>query len=106
MRDLLGVKTHRGLSFSDWAARALFALPTSSKEQNTPTEASFDLYGDDNGPGSEPPPQDRLRLVSAVTPSRRRSPAAVGKPSSACFSAAIVTGRWAGPNNQRILRDA
>ena len=27
--------------------------PLCTREQNTPTKASFDLYGDDNGPGSE-----------------------------------------------------
>ena len=35
-------------------------LPT--REQHTPHEAYFDLYGDDNGPGPEPPPQDRICL--------------------------------------------
>ncbi|EJK48348.1 hypothetical protein THAOC_32865 [Thalassiosira oceanica] len=44
-------------------------------------EAPFGRADDDNGPGSEPPPHDRLRYVSAFMPSRRRSPAAVGKPS-------------------------
>ena len=76
-----------GLSFSDWAAGDLLA----SKEQNTTcrrAEASFDLYGDDNGPGSEPPPQDRIRYALTVTPSRRWPPSGVvvGKPSFACLT--------------------
>ena len=75
-------------------------------DQKTQTEVSFDLYSDDNGPGPKPPPQDCIRLVSAVTPSRRRSPAAVGKPSFACFSADSLLVCWAGHNNQRIFRDA
>ena len=75
-------------------------------DQKHRPEVSFDLHRDDNGPGSEPPSQDRLRLVSAVTPSRRWPSAAVGKPSSACFSADSLSVGWAGPNNQRILRDA
>ena len=54
-------------------------------------EASFDLYDDDNGPGSELPPQDRIGYVLAVTPSRRRSPAAVGKRSFALLSSYRTT---------------
>ncbi|EJK55944.1 hypothetical protein THAOC_24256 [Thalassiosira oceanica] len=34
----------------------------------------------DNGPGSEPPPHGRFRYVSTFVTSRRRPPAAVGKP--------------------------
>ena len=44
-------------------------------------EAPFGPDGDDNEPGSEPPPHDRFHYVSTFTPSRRRSQAAVGKPS-------------------------
>ena len=44
---------------------------------------------------------DRLCLVSAVTPSHRRSPMAVGKPSFACFSPAIVTVGCVGPTIQQ-----
>ncbi|EJK55511.1 hypothetical protein THAOC_24755 [Thalassiosira oceanica] len=44
-------------------------------------EAASGPDGDDNEPGSEPPPHDRFRYVSTFTPSRRRSQAAVGKPS-------------------------
>ena len=75
----------------------------SENTQKHRPEVSFDLYDDDDGPGSEPPPQDRLRLVSVVTPSHRRSPAAVGKPSFFCFSAAIVTSRLCRPNNPADL---
>ena len=39
-----------GVPFSNWAARVLLVA---SKEQNTPTEASFGLYDEDNGPGSD-----------------------------------------------------
>ncbi|EJK45372.1 hypothetical protein THAOC_36016 [Thalassiosira oceanica] len=39
------------------------------------------LVGDDNWPGSEPPPRNRIGIATAFVPSRRRSPAAVGKPS-------------------------
>ncbi|EJK48996.1 hypothetical protein THAOC_32165, partial [Thalassiosira oceanica] len=44
-------------------------------------EAPFGRADDDNGPGSEPPPHDHKRYVSTFITSRRRSPAAVGKPS-------------------------
>ncbi|EJK50051.1 hypothetical protein THAOC_31019, partial [Thalassiosira oceanica] len=44
-------------------------------------EAPFGLVGDDNGPGSEPPPRNRIGIATAFVPSRRRSPAAPGKPS-------------------------
>ena len=43
-------------------------------------EASFNLYDDYNGPGSELPPQDRICSMPW------RSPAAVGKPSFTCCS--------------------
>ena len=96
-----------GLPFFDWAARDLFALPTlHARNKTRRAEASFNLYDDDNGPGSEPPPQDRLRLVSAVTPSRRRSPAAVGKPSLACFYGPRATCcRCAGPAKRPLAFD-
>ncbi|EJK57635.1 hypothetical protein THAOC_22299, partial [Thalassiosira oceanica] len=41
--------------------------------------------GDDNGPGSEPPPHGRFRYVSTFVTSCRRPPAAVGKPSFTYF---------------------
>ncbi|EJK68627.1 hypothetical protein THAOC_10174 [Thalassiosira oceanica] len=44
-------------------------------------EAPFGRADDDNGPGSEPPPHDHKRYVSTFITGRRRSPAAVGKPS-------------------------
>ncbi|EJK57742.1 hypothetical protein THAOC_22183, partial [Thalassiosira oceanica] len=39
-------------------------------------EAPFGPAGDDNGPGSEPPPRDRTGIATAFVPSRRWSPAA------------------------------
>ncbi|EJK57778.1 hypothetical protein THAOC_22147, partial [Thalassiosira oceanica] len=36
-------------------------------------EAPFGRADDDYGPGSEPPPHDRLRYVSTFMPSRRRA---------------------------------
>ncbi|EJK66492.1 hypothetical protein THAOC_12586 [Thalassiosira oceanica] len=51
-----------------------------------PTDAPFGLVGDDNGPGSEPTPQDRIGLFMAVMLSRQRPPAALGKPSFPYFT--------------------
>ncbi|EJK45903.1 hypothetical protein THAOC_35461, partial [Thalassiosira oceanica] len=48
-------------------------------------EAPFGPAGDDNGRRYEPPPQDRIGLVTAFMPSRRRLPAAPGKPSFPYF---------------------
>ncbi|EJK64921.1 hypothetical protein THAOC_14290, partial [Thalassiosira oceanica] len=48
-------------------------------------EAAPGPDGDDNGPGSEPPPHGRFRYVSTFVTSRRRPPAAVGKPSFTYF---------------------
>ncbi|EJK63843.1 hypothetical protein THAOC_15481 [Thalassiosira oceanica] len=48
-------------------------------------EAASGPDGDDNGPGSEPPPHCRFRYVSTFVTSRRRPPAAVGKPSFTYF---------------------
>ncbi|EJK53639.1 hypothetical protein THAOC_26877 [Thalassiosira oceanica] len=48
-------------------------------------EAAPGPDGDDNGPGSEPPPHGRFRYVSKFVTSRRRPPAAVGKPSFTYF---------------------
>ncbi|EJK72829.1 hypothetical protein THAOC_05600, partial [Thalassiosira oceanica] len=53
-------------------------------------DAPFGRADDDNGPGSEPPPQDRIGLFIAVMPSPRRPPAAVGKPSFPYFKAATI----------------
>ncbi|EJK55724.1 hypothetical protein THAOC_24513 [Thalassiosira oceanica] len=47
--------------------------------------STFGPVGDDNGPGSEPPPHDRLRYVSTFMSNRRRPPAAVGKLSITYF---------------------
>ncbi|EJK77565.1 hypothetical protein THAOC_00595, partial [Thalassiosira oceanica] len=50
-------------------------------------EAPFAPFGDDNGPGSEPPPRNRIGIAMALMPSRRRSPAARGKQSFPYFKA-------------------
>ena len=66
---------------------ALLAVTNYNTNKTRLAEASFGLIGDDNGPGSEPPPQDRGALVSTFMTSRRRSPAAPGKPSITYFKA-------------------
>ncbi|EJK69059.1 hypothetical protein THAOC_09722, partial [Thalassiosira oceanica] len=48
-------------------------------------EAPFGPAGDGNGRRYEPPPRDRIGLVTAFMPSRRRLPAAPGKPSFPYF---------------------
>ena len=72
-----------------WTPSASFAVESSLSynmiEQTTRAEAASGPDGDDNGPGSEPPPHNRFRYVSTFVTSRRRPPAAVGKPSFACF---------------------
>ncbi|EJK53970.1 hypothetical protein THAOC_26491, partial [Thalassiosira oceanica] len=50
-------------------------------------EAPFGPSGDDNGPGLEPPPRNRIGIVTAFMPCRRRSPAAPGKPIFPYFKA-------------------
>ncbi|EJK77659.1 hypothetical protein THAOC_00491 [Thalassiosira oceanica] len=56
--------------------------PTSFHTNKTRlAEAPFGYIGDDNGPGSEPLPRNRIGIATAFVPSRRRSPAAAGKPS-------------------------
>ncbi|EJK52581.1 hypothetical protein THAOC_28123, partial [Thalassiosira oceanica] len=60
---------------------------TSSSGKQPRADAPFDRADDDNGPGSAPPPQDRIVLFMAVMPSPRRPPAAVGKPSFPYFKA-------------------
>lgn len=73
-----------------WTPSASFAVESSLSynmiEQTTRAEAASGPDGDDNGPGSEPPPHNRFRCVLTFVTSRRRPPAAVGKPSFACFS--------------------
>ena len=55
--------------------------PTSYHTNKTRlAEAPFGRTDNDNGPRSKPPPHDRKRYVSTFITSRRRSPAAVGKP--------------------------
>ena len=72
-----------------WTPSASFAVESSLSynmiEQTTRAEAASGPDGDDTGPGSEPPPHNRFRCVSTFVTSRRRPPAAVGKPSFACF---------------------
>ena len=59
------------------AGRPAFSL--ASKGQNTPRrEASFDLYDDDNGPGSELLQQDRIYYALVVT---HRSAGGLRRPS-------------------------
>ncbi|EJK52101.1 hypothetical protein THAOC_28665, partial [Thalassiosira oceanica] len=50
-------------------------------------EAPSGPFGDDNWPGSEPPPRNRIGIAMAFMPSRRRSPAARGKQSFPYFKA-------------------
>ena len=58
-----------------------------SKEQNFTKHTalmplSIDLYDNDNRPGSKPRPQGRIRYAAlGVTPSRRQSLTAIGRPS-------------------------
>ncbi|EJK61654.1 hypothetical protein THAOC_17816, partial [Thalassiosira oceanica] len=63
---------------------AIRLAPASPAKQHR-AEAAPGPDGDDNGPGSEPPPHGRFRYVSTFVTSRRRPPAAVGKPSFAYF---------------------
>ncbi|EJK62605.1 hypothetical protein THAOC_16772, partial [Thalassiosira oceanica] len=68
-------------------------------------DAPFGLVGDDNGPGSEPPPQDRIGLFMAVMPSRQRPPAAVGKPSFPYFNADYLPDDVCRPRRPTIFLD-
>ncbi|EJK73915.1 hypothetical protein THAOC_04440 [Thalassiosira oceanica] len=61
-------------------------LLVSSQNRACLAQDPVGLVGDDNGPGSRQPPHDSVRWVQTFKPSRRRSPAAVEKPSFACFS--------------------
>ncbi|EJK50318.1 hypothetical protein THAOC_30733 [Thalassiosira oceanica] len=73
------------IPFRRWAFFFLggrLALSSYHTNKTRLAEAPFGPFGDDNGPGSEPPPRNRLRYVETFMPSRRGSPAAVGKP---CF---------------------
>ena len=71
----------------EWPFRAFFFLTapltiTSYHTNKTSlAEAPFGPGGDDNGPGSEPPPRNRIGIATAIVPSRRRPPADPGKPS-------------------------
>ncbi|EJK73135.1 hypothetical protein THAOC_05259 [Thalassiosira oceanica] len=50
-----------GLLRHPYAVESL--LSNNMIEQTTPAEAASGPDGDDNGPGSEPPPRDRFRYV-------------------------------------------
>ncbi|EJK66912.1 hypothetical protein THAOC_12117, partial [Thalassiosira oceanica] len=68
-------------------------------------EAAPGPDGDDNGPGSEPPPHDRFRYVSTFVTSRRRPPAAVGKPSFTYFPVDCLPDDVWRPDEPTDLRD-
>ncbi|EJK56546.1 hypothetical protein THAOC_23546 [Thalassiosira oceanica] len=68
-------------------------------------EAAPGPDGDDNGPGSEPPPHGRFRYVSTFVTSRRRSPAAVGKPSFTYFPVDCLPHDVWRPDEPTDLRD-
>ncbi|EJK59959.1 hypothetical protein THAOC_19766 [Thalassiosira oceanica] len=81
---------------ADWAGRrsggfffltVLLAITSYHTNKTRLAEAPFGLVGDDKGPGSEPPPRNRIGITTAFMPSRRRSPAAPGKPSFPYFKA-------------------
>ncbi|EJK73226.1 hypothetical protein THAOC_05155, partial [Thalassiosira oceanica] len=68
-------------------------------------EAPFGRADDDNGPGSEPPPHDRKRYVSTFMLSRRRPPAAVGKPSFPRFKVDCLPHDVLRPDEPTDLRE-
>ncbi|EJK61439.1 hypothetical protein THAOC_18074, partial [Thalassiosira oceanica] len=68
-------------------------------------EAAPGPDGDDNGPGSEPPPHGRFRYVSTFVTSRRRPPAAVGKPSFAYFPVDYLPDDVCRPDEPTDLRE-
>ncbi|EJK76140.1 hypothetical protein THAOC_02114 [Thalassiosira oceanica] len=80
---------------SAWRARiggfffltALLAVTSYHTNKTLLVEAPFGPFGDDNGPGLEPPPRNRIGIATAFMPSRRRSPTAPGKPSFPYFKA-------------------
>ena len=59
---------------------ALLAITSYDTNKTRLDEAPFGRPDDDNGPGSEPPQRNRFGIATAFMPSRRRSPAAPGKP--------------------------
>ncbi|EJK77227.1 hypothetical protein THAOC_00953, partial [Thalassiosira oceanica] len=73
-----------GLSFPECGRLVLSSHHTNKTRL---AEAPFGPFGDDNGPGSEPPPRNRIGIAMAFMPSRRRSPAAHGKQSFPYFKA-------------------
>ena len=94
----------RGLFFPEWAARALLTTYDYTDKTHI-AEAPLGLKSDDNGPGSEPPPHDRFRYVQSSMPSRRRPPAAVGKPPFAYFSVDYLSDYVWRPDEPLDLRD-
>ncbi|EJK77110.1 hypothetical protein THAOC_01080 [Thalassiosira oceanica] len=64
----------RGLFF----LTAPLAITSYHTNKTRLAEAPFGLVGDDNGPGLEPPPRNRIGIATAFVPSRRRSPAVSG----------------------------
>ena len=81
---------------ADWAGRRSGGFFFPNRATRDPSyhtnktriaEAPFGLVGDDKGPESEPPPRNRIGIATAFMPSRRRSPAAPGKPSFPYFKA-------------------
>ena len=59
---------------------ALLAITSYHTNKTRLDEAPFGHADDDNGPGLEPPLHDQKHYVSTFMLSRRRPPAAVGKP--------------------------
>ncbi|EJK54704.1 hypothetical protein THAOC_25646, partial [Thalassiosira oceanica] len=85
--SVTGRYRHEDVAQGRWEQKVLKALlvliqiSNYHKNKTRLAEAASGPDGDDNEPGSEPPPHDCFRYVSTFTPSRRRSQAAVGKPS-------------------------
>ncbi|EJK69342.1 hypothetical protein THAOC_09411 [Thalassiosira oceanica] len=96
-----------------WQAELLFEASKLAPESNGTidrakqhrAEAAPGPDGDDNGPGSEPPPHGRFRYVSTFVTSRRRSPAAVGKPSFTYFPVDCLPHDVWRPDEPTDLRD-
>ncbi|EJK54742.1 hypothetical protein THAOC_25603, partial [Thalassiosira oceanica] len=80
------------------------STPISGNRKQPRADAPFGRADDDNGPGSEPPPQDRIGLFMAVMPSPRRPPAAVGKPSFPYFKADYLPDDVCRPRRPTIFR--
>ncbi|EJK73779.1 hypothetical protein THAOC_04579 [Thalassiosira oceanica] len=90
----LVIATTVGFAALRAAAREKFELC------EVPSETASGPDGDDNGPGSEPPPHDQTFM-----PSRRRPPAAVGKPSFAYFPVDYLPDDVCQPDEPTDLRE-